>query len=356
VRLLLLLLVSQLAFAGPLPADRLAARLDAAIAPLFKHDEPGGAVILTREGRWIFRQGYGLADRDSSAAITSGMPFRIGSVTKPLTATAIFRLADEGKLSLEDEVGRFFPDYPAHGRRVTIAQLLAHSTGIPSYSDGVIEPSVFAIDKTVAEIMDEFTKEPLRFEPGEALAYSNSNYFLLGAIIEKVSGKRYADAMAERIFEPLGMHTTAYEGFERDGRKRVEGYVRGRNKPFEKAPVISMTQPFAAGALVSSVEDLAKWGEAIDRKQLLSADSWKRMFRPFVLRDGRVTSMAHGWSIDRRTFERDVYFHAGGIDGFQAFVMWAPQDRIFIAVLVNDAGRNPARIALTMLHIALQQD
>lgn len=353
------LVPAALAFAqspAPLSADALAAKLDAALAPLLPANQPGGAVILTREGRWIFRKGYGLADREKEIAVRPEMPFRIGSVTKQFTAAAIFLLADEGKLALADEVTRYFPDYPARGRSITIEHLLTHTSGIRSDIQDPVEPAALAVDKSVADLLDEFKGEPLRFEPGEGVLYSNWNYILLGAIVEKVSGMKYADFMARRIFEPLGMRSTAYEGHERDGAKRVEGYQRGRTKPFEKAPPISMTQPFAAGALVSTVEDLARWGEAIDRRKLLSAESWKRMFRPVVLRDGRIGTACAGWFVDRHAFGREAFGHAGGINGFTAFVYWVPKERIFVAVLLNNASHtvNPMRIAQTMLHLALQ--
>ena len=353
---LLFLFVSSLVLADPLPADRLAARLDAALAPLFRPDEPGGAAIVVREGRWIFRKGYGLADRENGIAVQPDMPFRIGSVTKQLTAAGIFILVDEGRIALDDDITRFFPDYPTRGRRITVENLLTHSSGIPSYNEMLVEPAALSIDKTVAEIVDEIKGEPPRFEPGEAVAYSNSNYFLLGAIIEKVSGRKYADFMAARVFEPVGMRSTAYEGHERNGTRRVEGYTRGRNKPWQKAPPISMTQPFAAGAVISTVEDLARWSEAIEQRKLLSAESWKRMFRPFVLKEGRVTNFASGWFIDRYAFGREVYGHAGGINGFASFVYWVPKDRIFVAVLLNNTGLtiSAVHMAQTLLHIALQ--
>jgi D-alanyl-D-alanine carboxypeptidase len=357
---LVALLYSAFAFAqatAPPPADTLAARLDAALAPLFREDQPGGAVILTREGRWVFRKGYGLADREREIAIRPEMPFRIGSVTKQLTAAGILLLADEGKLALSDDVTRFLPDYPAHGKRITVEHLLAHASGIRSDIDMPIEPGALAIERSVQEIIGEFKSEPLRFEPGEAISYSNSNYMLLGAIIEKASGMRYADFMAARIFEPLGMRSTAYEGYERDGSLRVEGYQRGRSKPLEKALPIHMSQPFAAGGLVSSVDDLARWGEAIDRRRLLSPESWKRMFRPFVLNDGRISQSCFGWFVERRKFGREVFQHAGGINGFVSFVYWVPQERIFIAVLLNSTSTpaSAAHIAQTMLYLALQR-
>ena len=354
--LLLCLFVSSLALADPvLSDDALARKLEAAVTPLFPKDQPGGAVLLARGGKTIFRGAYGLAQVEPRIALRAEMPLRIGSVTKPLTATAIFLLVDEGKVALEDEVVKFLPGYPVRGKRITVGHLLTHSSGIRSYTDILVEPSTLTLDKTLAEIIDDFKDEPLYFEPGEAIRYSNSNYVLLGAIIEKVSGMSYADFMARRVFEPLGMGSTAYEGRERNGMKRVEGYARGASEPFEPAKPISMTLPYAAGALISTVDDLARWGGTIDRKALLSAASWKQMFRPRVLNDGEVTRACAGWFVERQAFGREAYYHAGGIAGFASMIYWVPEERIFVVVLLNNVGQavSALRLAQTMLHVAI---
>ena len=356
IRFFVLVLVSTLALAEPpLPADKLAEKLDAAISPLFQKDAPGGAVLLSRNGKVVYRKAFGLADRERDIPLTPQMAFRLGSITKQLTAAAIFLLVDEGKIELDDDITKYLPDYPTKGRRITIHNLLTHSSGIRSYTDILVEPSTLTLDKSVREIIDDFKDEPLYFPPGEAIRYSNSNYVLLAAIIERISGMTYADFMAKRMFDPLGMESTAYEGHERNGVKRVEGYQRGRNKPFEKAPPISMTQTFGAGSLISTVDDLAKWGAAVDGRRFLSAESWKRMMKPFVLNNGQVTKACSGWFVERFAFERDVYGHGGGINGFTSMLYWVPEDRVFVVVLLNnsDPAVSTIRLAQTMLYVAL---
>jgi len=339
--LVFLLLFSALSYAQPrLPTDQLAEKLDAAVSPLFKRDQPGGAVLLARDGKTVYRKAFGLADFENVVALTPEMPLRIGSITKQLTAAGVFLLVDEGKVALDAEVTKYLPDYPTHGKR---------------YTDILVEPSTLTLDKSVRENIADFKDERLYFEPGEAIRYSNSNFILLGAIIEKVSGMPYGDFMAKRVFEPLGMASTAYEGHERNGRLRVEGYQRGRSKPYEKALPISMTQAYSAGGLLSTVDDMGRWGAAVDGRTLLSAESWKKMFRPFVLNDGTVTSACSGWFVERIGFGREVYGHAGGINGFASFVYWVPEDRVFVVVLLNNVGQlvNPMRVAQTMLYVAL---
>lgn len=335
--------------------DDLARYADQLFSQTYPADEPGAAVLVMKDGQVVLRKGYGMADLELGVPIQPDQVFEIGSITKQLTAAGIFLLVDEGKLALEDEITKHLPDYPTKGRRITIHHLLTHSSGIRSYTDLLVEPSTLTLDKTVREVIDDFKDEPLYFEPGEAIRYSNSNSVLLGAIIEKVSGMTYADFMAKRVFEPLGMESTAYEGHERNGRKRVEGYQRGRNKPFEKALPISMTQTYAAGALVSSVDDLAKWGAAINSGGFLTAASWKRMLKPFVLNSGEVTKVCSGWFVERIAFGREVYGHAGGINGFASMLYWVPEDRVFVVVLLNHSGQNVGalHVAQLMLHVSL---
>ena len=358
--LFVFIFLSTLAFAEPirLADDVLAGKLEAAAAPLFPTDQPGGAILVARNGKTLFRKAYGLADLERRIALRPEMVFRIGSITKPLTALGVFLLVDEGRISLDDEITKFLPDYPVRGKRITVDHLLTHSSGIRSYTDLLVEPSTLALDKSLAAIIDDFRNEALFFEPGDAIRYSNSNYILLGAIIEKVSGERYADFMAKRVFEPLGMKSTAYEGEERNGTRRVEGYERGLAQPYQVAKPISMSQPHAAGALVSTIDDLARWGQAIDRKAFLGAASWKQAFRPFVLNDGRVTHACRGWFVERIAFGREAYYHAGGINGFASFVYWVPEERVFVVVLLNNVGQtvSAARLAQTLLHVALRRD
>lgn len=258
------------------------------------------------------------------------MVFRLGSMTKPFTAAAIMLLADEGKLDVTDDITRFLPDYPTQGKTITIENLLTHTSGIkndtdiPSFVDNV------TADLSVQQLIDFFKDEPLGFDPGSRYAYSNSGYVLLGAIIERISGLSYASFMAQHIFEPLGMTHTAYEGHERGIAKRVEGYNRDR-----KAMPLSMTQPYAAGALVSTVDDLARWNAAIAAGKLLRPETWRQVFTPYTLKNGKTTSYAYGWLIGE-VKGRQTVEHGGAIPGFSSYLIRLPQEKIFVSVLTNN--------------------
>jgi CubicO group peptidase (beta-lactamase class C family) len=263
-------------------------------------------------------------------------------------------LVDEGKLALDDDVARLLPEFP-RGRGITVENLLTHSSGLGNYNDRPQDAAAMAADVTHKEIMEAIADDPPRFAPGEGVAYSNSGFYLLGLIIEKASGMPYADFLAERIFEPLGMRSTAFEGRERDGTKRVEGYVRGRGKPFEKAAPISTTQSFSAGALVSTVDDLARWDAAITAGKLLKPQTWQRVFTPYTLKNGQQTRNAIGWFLDRNTFGRDIYLHAGGVNGFASLAFRVPGEDLYVAVLLNNSGEtiSAVHVAQTLLAAAL---
>ena len=344
--------MAVLAAAGPEAKEDLAGRLDRIFAEAYPAAGPGAAVIVVRDGKTVLRKGYGLANVELSVPIAPEMVFRIGSVTKQFTAAAILKLVEAGKLSLSDEIGRFLPDYPTRGKRITVEQLLNHTSGIRSLTGMPAWPSHTREDWTPAQLIAFFQNEPLDFEPGTGWKYNNSGYLLLGAIIEKVSGKTYEDFLAETIFRPLGMERTRYGS---DGpliAGRVVGYQRTPGG-IVNAPYLSMTLPFSAGSLVSTVDDLARWQAALDKDELLSAESRRRMWTPVTLPDGRATRYGFGWGI--WSYEgHAVVEHGGSINGFVSANMRWPDDRIYVAVLSNATGpgRDPRMLALRAASLA----
>ncbi|WP_312550478.1 serine hydrolase [Massilia sp.] len=317
-------------------AQPLAARLDAAIAPYYKADEPGATVIVVKDGQTVLRKGYGSADTASKTPMSADMAMRLGSITKQFTAVAILMLAEEGKLALTDDITRFLPDYPTRGKTITVEHLLTHTSGIVSYTSRPDYPLTMSRDVTVAQMIDSFKNDPLEFAPGTAYRYNNSGYFLLGAIIEKVSGQPYAKFLEQRIFVPLGMENTAYEGFERGKAPRAAGHTPGE-KGFGPGAALSMSQPYAAGALVSTVDDLARWDAAIAGGRLLKPASWQRAFTPYKLADGNSTGYGYGWELDTLQGAQ-VVAHGGGINGFSTYALRVPEQKVFVAVLSNADG------------------
>jgi D-alanyl-D-alanine carboxypeptidase len=343
---LFLFLSTAAAPAGPEQSADLAARLDRIFAEAYPATGPGAAVIVVRDGKPILRKGYGLANVELSVPIAPEMVFRIGSVTKQFTAGAILKLVEAGKVSLSDEIGRFLPDFPTRGTRVTVEQLLTHTSGIKSVTGMPSWPPRMREDWTLAQLIAFFQNEPFDFEPGTKWKYNNSGYHLLGAIIEKVSGKKYEDFVAEAIFRPLGLERTRYGSDAPIIPGRVEGYQRTPGG-IVNAPYLSMTQPYAAGGLVSTVDDLARWQAALDKDGFLSAESRRRMWTPVALPDGTATRYGFGWGI--WSYEgHAVVEHGGAINGFVSANMRWPDDHVYVAVLSNATGpgRDPRMLAL----------
>jgi len=331
----------------------IASDLDAIASAYYPATEPGAAVRVTKDGEVLLHKGYGLADLEQGIPIQPDMVFRIGSVTKQFTAAAILLLEEEGKLSVEDDLRKHLPDYPTSGRTITIAQLLAHTSGIRSYTDMPDFGKRMREDMSVEEIIALFRDEPLGFEPGEKYAYNNSAYVLLGAIIEKASGKTYETYLREKIFEPLGMSQTYYGSSSRIIPKRAQGYD-GVNAEFENAEYLSMTLPYAAGSLLSTVDDLAKWDRALYGTGLLSQASLDKWWKPFSLANGESTYYGFGWSIS--SYEgHPVVGHGGGINGFTCYLLRMPEDRVFVTVLTNrnDEKANPGLVARKLAAAAI---
>lgn len=334
----------------------LAARLDSAIAPLFKANEPGATIIVTRGGRALFRKAYGMADVANGRPMTPDTVMRLASITKQFTATGILLLADEGKLSLGDDITRFLPDYPTGGKHITIEHLLTHTSGMANYTSKPGFESNLTTDQTVGQMIAGFKNDAPQSEPGTRYAYSNSGYVLLGAIIEKVSSLSYAQFVEQRIFVPLGMNNSAYAGHERGSAPRARGYTRSSGSSssgFEPGKAISMTLPYAAGALVSTVDDLARWDAAVSSGKLLKPATQQKALTAHILADGTSAPYGYGWSVGTLR-GMPMQSHGGGIYGFSTYAVRLPEQQLYVAVLTNaDSGLASAEmVALKAAAIA----
>ena len=217
----------QAAAASKTSNDDLVRYADQIFSRNYPAGEPGAAVLIAKDGQVLLRKGYGMANLELGVPIRPEMVFELGSITKQFTATAILLLQERGQLSVEDDVTKYLPDYPTHGQKITIDHLLTHVSGIPSYT-GLPEwlPRVRE-DMTVQQVIDLFKDKPLEFNPGEQWSYNNSAYILLGAVIEKVSGKSYEDFIEQEIFAPLGMKSSRYGHQDEVVSGRVTGYEKG---------------------------------------------------------------------------------------------------------------------------------
>jgi CubicO group peptidase (beta-lactamase class C family)/uncharacterized protein YneR len=338
---------------GQLSDKELSAQIDKLLSDVYKPGQPGAAVLVKKQGKVILRKGYGLANLELNVPIEPDMIFRLGSITKQFTAVAILMLAEEGKLSLQDEITRFLPDYPTQGNKITVEHLLTHTSGIKSYTDLPEWLPLQRKDMSVSEIIDLAKDKPMEFAPGERWKYCNSGYILLGAIIEKVSGKTYADFLQERIFGPLGLKSTCYDSTSRIIPRRIPGYTKG-NDGFENASYLSMSQPYAAGSLASSVDNLAAWTESLLAGKLIKRETLEKAFTSYKLKDGLDTGYGYGWEISKYEGHRLIE-HGGGINGFLTYALFFPEDGVFVALLANSTieGLEPEPLAFRASCLAL---
>jgi D-alanyl-D-alanine carboxypeptidase len=331
--------------------------IDSLFAATYPAGGPGAAVLVARDGRVLMRKAYGMADVELGVPLRPEQVFRLGSITKQFTAVGVLMLVDEGKLSLDDEITKFFPDYPTQGRRITVEHLLTHTSGIRSFTGIPAWEPLKRTDLTPAQLIAVFRDQPMDFAPGTDWRYNNSGYFLLGAIIEKVSGMSYADYVRTRIFEPLGMRDTRVESPTALIPRRVHGYAVGEGRAIRNADYISLTSPFSAGALVSTVDDLFRWGQAVAAGQLLKPETWRRAFTPYRLADGRATGYGYGWFLTELAGRPEVT-HGGDIDGFSSDGLWIPSARLQVYVLSNvergfaNPGTLTTRIAERVLGVS----
>ena len=320
--------------AQALPAD-FKAKADALLTKTFPADQPGAAVIVTDDGKIVYSAGRGLADLAAKRPIAPNTVFRIGSITKQFSAAIMLQLVAEGKVSLDDKLSKFFADYPKPGADATVAQLLNHTVGVQSYTGipGWMVETNTSRAYTTEQMIAEFKDLPSPFKPGEKWDYNNSGYVLVGAVIEKVTGKPWHVNVDERIAKPLGLKTIRYGELESETANMASGYTMAKGK-VAPAQKIHMSVPHAAGALIGSVEDLAKWNAALHHGKVVRADLYAKMIAPTAMPDGSKQDYGFGIA-PREVRSRPAIGHGGGIFGFSTDSIYLPKEDVFVAVFVN---------------------
>ena len=314
------------------------ATAEALLAAAYPADAPGAAVLVKRKGEVVLRKGYGMAQMDLGIAVSPDHVFEIGSVTKQFTAAIVLRLAEQGKLTLSDPITKYFPQMTFGGATITLEQLLSHTSGVPNYTDMPEWIPRWREDMTVETLFALFRDKPLDFPPGTLWSYSNSGYILLGAVIEKVTGKSYEEVVESELFAPLGMHDSRYGHQEEIVRGRVAGYVKGA-EGWANAPYLSLTQPYAAGSLMSTVDDLARWSDALEAGKVVSPASRDRMFTSVLLHGGDQDGIATRYGLGNAMTDvagRPAHEHGGGIHGFTCDLLRVPGDDLLVVILSNN--------------------
>lgn len=329
-------------------------QLNELIEASFIADRPGGAVIVRKAGHTLVHEAYGMADLELAVPMSTEHRLAVGSITKTFTAAGILSLVEKGKLSLEDDVREILPSLSPGDERITVRQLLNHTSGFPSVLDREDFDILARQYHTVDDLLSLTEGMSLHFSPGAGFRYSDSGYFALGAIIEKISGLTYAEFLKTHVFEPNGLRNTEYGDDKEIIRFRASGYTSEADRLLN-ATYIDMSVPYAAGAVYSTVEDLANWVDVFRAGRLIGPGLRNEAWTSATLPDGTATGYGLGWEVCEIAGER-VFGHGGFIYGFTANLEYFPDAKITIAVMTNqDVGdpeasylvRRIARLLLT---------
>jgi CubicO group peptidase (beta-lactamase class C family) len=294
------------------------------------HGIPGLALTVIQNGTSTKTSGYGLANLELNVPVKPETVFEIGSVTKQFTAALVLLLAQDGKLSVDEKIGQYLSSIPDTWRDIKVRHLLTHTSGIKSYTG--LDGFELRRHLTQAQFIAAIGAQPLEFQPGQAWKYSNTGFNLLGFIIENVTDKTYWDFLSERILRPLGMTSTTNRLPALIIPNRASGYEQTNhifiNRDYD------LTDVFSAGALVSTVGDLAKWNNALDREAVLNTKSKQAMWQPAVLNDGKMTQYGFGWRIEALDGHKNIG-HGGSTSGFSATIQRFPDDQLAVIILTN---------------------
>jgi CubicO group peptidase (beta-lactamase class C family) len=295
-----------------------------------EHRIPGAALVVIKGGQVIKTATYGLADLEQNVPVKPETVFEIGSITKQFTAAGILLLAQDGKLSVDDKISLHLKELPHAWTNITVRHLLSHTSGIKNYT-GL---SGFELTKhlTQKQFLELTGKQSRDFQPGDSFRYCNTGFNLLGFIIENVSGQRYWDFMAERIFRPVGMNSTTERVPGKIIPNRAHGYEHTNHLWINRD--YDLTDIFSAGAIASTIGDLSKWNAALDGTNLLGAATKERMWTPAKLNSGKPTKYGFGWFVDTFEGHKNIY-HGGSTSGFSASIQRFPDDQLAVVLLTN---------------------
>lgn len=312
----------------------LAGRIDRVATEVLRQTGvPSASVAVVKGGRLVYTRAYGLARLDPETPATPGMRYSIGSISKQFTATAILLLEEQGRLSIDDPVGRYVPGL-TRGDEVTIRQILSHTSGYQDYWPEDYVMTTMLKPSSAQYILDTWARKPLDFEPGTQWQYSNTNFVIAGAIVERVSGEKIMDFLAEHIFRPLGMQSVWNSDQEKLTSVDATPYYRHALGPLRLAPKEGRGWMFAAGELAMTPHDLALWDQSLIARTILKPESYRKMFTEVRLKDGKGTHYGLGVEVVSRDGHR-VIEHTGEVSGFVSKNEVLVDDGVAVAVLTN---------------------
>ncbi len=357
------------------PVTDIESRINSMVNPIVSQGSPGLAILVLRNGKMIFRRGYGIRDLRSKAAIDARTNFRLASCTKQFTAMAVMLLVHDGKLHYEDRLTDVFPEFPAYGKSITIRHLLNHTSGIPDY-ESLMDRHPEKHWSAAHQIQDGEVLKLLEaeqagdFQPGTKWSYSNSGYVVLGLVVAKISGESFPDFLRERIFRPLKMSgTLAFARGENKVSRRAFGHSKEHGRMVE-TDQSSTSATLGDGGVYSNVEDLAQWDAALEHHELLSAEEMRPALEPVKLSDGslphwgsgpgdsnpqpgKAVAYGFGWFLDPYK-DQPRMWHYGNTVGFQSAIERFTAEKVTVMVLANRADVDAPGLALKVAELFLR--
>ena len=340
-------------------------QIDRIFSPWNSANAPGAAVLVVRNGKPVFRRGYGVADLRTLRPIDANTNFRLASFTKQFTAMCIMLLVHDGKLHYDDHLTDIFPDFPAYGESITVRNLLNHTSGLPDYEELLTKQYPNTPDEKIPQIHDQEVRKLLeqttapKFPAGSRWAYSNSGYVVLGLIVEKVSGKLFGKFLRQRIFAPLGMNgTIVYEKGKNNVSHRAYGHSKGKDG-WRETDQSSTSATLGDGGIYTSIDELEKWDRALRDHTLLSETEMRPALTavqptggPAKTDEGTKVSYGFGWFLDPYRGHKRM-FHDGETMGFRTTIQRFPDDGLTVIVLANRTDINPEELALKVADLYL---
>ncbi|MCW2263963.1 MULTISPECIES: serine hydrolase domain-containing protein [Sphingobacterium] len=346
---LILILISVF---GILSAQDFKEKIDSIIKTEFmQENEPGGAFLVAKNGKVLYKKSFGKANLELDVDMTINHVFQIGSMTKQFTAVAILMLEKQGKLTVNDPISKFIPNYPS-GHKITIKHLLTHTSGIQDFTKMKSISDIAQKQMTPEMMVNFFKDEPVNFEAGEKFEYNNSGYIVLGYIIELVSGITYEDFIHKNIFQKIGMNNSYYASDRKIIKSRAYGYHQ-KADGFVNKTWINFSVPFSSGSLMSTLEDLLKWQNALNDNQVLDSLSLSQAFKSYKLNNGEVSSYGFGWHI-KEINGIPTREHGGSIFGFKSMAVYIPSRDIYIVGLSNCDCHSPTELVREIAKITLE--
>jgi D-alanyl-D-alanine carboxypeptidase len=311
---------------------------------------PGASFAVIRGNDTLAYGAYGLADVEAARAPVAATIYEIGSNTKQFTSAAIMKLVEQGRVSLDDDLSKFVPQFPLHGKRVSIRQLLTHTSGIHDYTSSPEWPKTWNDALSPDAIVKFVANDTFDFAPGTAYRYDNTGYVLLGMVIEKATGQKYANYLEAQFFKPLGLRQTSYCPSRTSDPAFALGYTKGPSGT-ARAQFMDLSHPFAAGALCSTVGDFAKWQRALASGRVVSPASYALMSTADTLNNGRKINYGFGLVPGVLDGHKTVS-HTGGIPGFATAAAYVADDSLSIVVFTNFDRESPQRVVQNLLRLA----